>query len=1385
MKLIKKMKKLLPKTIRTNLTIWFLVLALAPLFIGMLITYDQQKKELEQETYDKLTAIRDLKVQQVNNWLNERVGDLKTVSSSSEFVEIEDSFSKSASEKEQKDLDNYENIRSIMGRYVSNYVTYEELFIMNPTTGIIELSSNNESEGQDKSDREYFTLPAKTGELYIGDIYYSIESAENEMIFSIPIFCVEHNSRDIVGIMAMRVDLNNSLYPLLLNKTGLGKTGETLIVNKDVVVLNELRWYEDAPLHLKLNAGPTILASQGETGIAKGVDYRGVSMLSAYTYIPKTGWGFVAKQDLAELNAPIDRLIRYSIILLACSMVVVLLIVSWVSKRISGPIVLMSQNAQKIKNGDLLVRNDIQAGNELEILAESINSMADSIESRVSNQENIITIAAAMVDYTTQQVFSQNLLKELMKTTNANMGTFYVLNEQRNEFEHFLSMGVNDELLKPFSAENPEGEFWQAVEKREIVHFRNIPEDTVFTYRTVAGDMLPREIITIPVVVDTTVVALISLISIKKFGDNCHDILQLSWTNINSSYSRLLANEKTKALAERMAIVNQQLESQTEELQEQTEELQEQSEELQEQNIELERQRKQGEETNRLKSEFLSNMSHELRTPLNSIMALSRVLIMQAEDKLSEEENNYLKIVERNGKNLLYLINDILDLSKIEAGKIELHPTTSSLQTLLNNIRDSLFPIVQNKGLEFRLNFAEGLQQVVTDEGKLHQVLQNIISNAVKFTEKGFVDVAVSFTSEKISIVVKDTGIGISRQALPHIFEEFRQADGSSSRQYEGTGLGLAIAYKLIKNLSGDIQVVSELGEGTLFTITIPMEWQGEVDTANVPTFKPIAYKPEQKTILVVDDDPEYLKEISRDLEEAGYKTLRAASGKMALNLAEIYRPFAIVSDIIMPEIDGWEVLQVLKSKQETQDIPVIMVSVSNNKEIAFALGAVGYIQKPVNKQQLITEIYKLHQNPATVMIVDNDELDRKQLAEIINSYNIHTVMAESGKECLKLLQKYIPDVLVLDLLMPEMNGFEVLDRVRSTAELKNLPVIIVTAKDLTAQERERIAGKASSILTKDESISKNLLQEVKRILFELHQPEKRIYSKKQQTEPRILIVEDNEVAVIQIKKVLVKENFIVDIAPGGKQALDYMKYNKPDGIILDLMMPDVDGFEVLESIRGTEETKNIPVLILTAKDLTKEDLSKLSSNNIQQLIQKGDVDIDGLLFRVRLMLGNQPKFSEKQTHMQKTKERIVSAAPDPIKKEVADKNISGLPRVLVVEDNMDNMITIKAIIQCYCTVLEAFDGEQGLACAFKEQPDLILLDASLPRMDGLEVVNALKKDKKTQNIPVVAVTAHAMWKDKERFLSGGFDDYVTKPIDQELLLTVLDRWLKIRKTDV
>jgi signal transduction histidine kinase/CheY-like chemotaxis protein len=661
--------------------------------------------------------------------------------------------------------------------------------------------------------------------------------------------------------------------------------------------------------------------------------------------------------------------------------------------------------------------------------------------------------------------------------------------------------------------------------------------------------MLPKDIISIPIIIDSVVSGIVSLACVKPYSSRVLEIMEQPWTKgFATALSNMWANAETARLAEELKGTNKRLRGQAEELQAQAEELQAQSEELrqnadelQEQNLELEAQKEQVESANRLKSEFLSNMSHELRTPLNSVMALSRVLMIQAGEKLSQEERSYLEIIERNGRNLLHLINDILDLSKIEAGGMEIHPKSFSVTSTLETILDRVDPMAREKGIRLECQLPDDFPPIESDEARVHQILQNLIANAVKFTRQGSVSVSGSTDDENVSIGISDTGIGISENDLLCIFEEFRQVDGGTTRAYEGTGLGLAIARRTARMLGGDVAVESELGRGSTFTITLPLKWNNALPVSESPAFKPP--------------------------------------------------------------------------------------------------GTVG-------------------QARAAGLAVDDD----------------------------------------------------------STA-----------------------AGKR-------------------------HQ--------------RLLLVEDNEAAVIQVRTVLEAAGYHVDVVRDGQEALDYVERTIPDGVILDLMMPGIDGFEVLENIRGKDLTAHLPVLILTAKDLTPEDFHKLSANNIQQLIQKGDVDRGGLLKKTAQMLG--VKLETETTEPEGERTPAPSPVLQPETPEVQSETMPHqAPSILVIEDNPDNMATIKAVLKHKYKLLEARDGETGLKTVLSDRPSLVLLDMSLPGMDGFEVLRSIKTSRKTGHIPVIALTAHAMKGDRERMLDAGCDGYLSKPIDPDGVLKKIGAWVK------
>ncbi|NQV35207.1 MAG: response regulator, partial [Phycisphaeraceae bacterium] len=1210
-------------------------------------------------------------------------------------------------------------------------------------SGKVEISSDNLAQGQDKSDDPYFTEPLRTREVFIQDIYYSKTLGKLSMTFSAPLYCLGHQGEHIFGVLVARVDLDQSLYALLLERTGMGQTGETLIVNSEAVALSELRWQENAPTKLRISADPAVLASQGNEGIVETVDYRDVKVLAAYSYVPRTKWGFVAKQDQAEVYALIRVMLRNTLFLLIISAGIVLAVAFMLARGLAQPVVAMTEVSKRIQRGDLSARNDISSRDELGFLAETFNTMAESVAEQMAVQEGVAQVLDTMVSAGQLERAQTALFECLLRLTQSDLGAFHRLNSEGTQYELVTAQGISAALQQPIKVQDCEGQFSKVLTTRQIAMLTDIPEDTPFQLKTFAGTVNPKAIVTIPLTVKNQVLAIMSLASLKPYSTQSQDIIRQSWMSLNTAFSNLLASEQTATLAQSLNDTNEELTAQ--------------AFELKAQNEEIRAQRRQVEESNRLKSEFLSNMSHELRTPLNSVMVLSRVLAVEGKDQLSEEQMRYLEIIERNGKNLLTTINDILDLSKIEAGRVELTPESIPVKQSLDTLLETLAPLAQEKGLDLELDIPGDLE-ITTDAPRFQQILQNLIGNAIKFTPEGQVSITASVQENMVIIHVSDTGIGIPADDLPYIFNEFRQVDGSSSRQFEGTGLGLAIARKSADILGGTLSASSTLGQGSIFTLKLPLVFKAaDLPAQPILPARLTRALPQAKTILVVDDEIEMVEMICLALEDAGYRTVPATSGTQALRLARECRPFAIMLDVMMPEMDGWEVLQNLKREAATADIPVIICSACEDLETGVALGAVGYVTKPVDKITLLKEIRQLGgAHPHRILIADDNEIDRQQMIDMIETEGMQALTAANGQQCLALLEQSWPDVLVLDLMMPDLDGFGVLDQIHTQMMRRHLPVIVVTAKDLTQEDRARLSGKVSSVLTKTEDGPQTMLIELKKILARMQSP----------ASPHILLVEDNEAAIIQVRNVLEREGFIVDVASGGQQALDYVQHTVPHGIILDLMMPDVDGFAVLESVRSSEVTATIPVLILTAKELTREDRQKLSANNIQELVQKGDIDREGLLSKVRQMLklDRGPAQPELDAQNVKVQASTPSACASP-------ERAPGQRKLLIIEDNSDNLMSLKAVVGHEHTVLEAANGEQGLAMAIELQPDLIFLDMSLPGMDGFSVVRRLKEEENTKQIVVIALTAQAMKGDREKTLNAGCDDYLAKPfVAQELL---------------
>jgi len=1215
-------------------------------------------------------------------------------------------------------------------------------------------------------------LEAKAGGLAMHRSTKDISTATTQADIALGIEKVRHNEQRVYQELA------------LIKQFILGQEGKQLI-EETIEFFGGWR-----PIRLEIQH----FVLQGDTESAsritreKGADYvirLEKRMEELARYARNKADGFMA--EAKKVQQQVHRDILASIVLF---IVLALLISFFLSSSILTAITELQKTMERIARTGDLEKTRPRGNNEISELARHFNILIQKLQEQLWLQTEENALNQTLSGDLGFDAILEKGCRHLCRSLNACAGAVYTFDREENlcRLSHYFALPGGSQFAESFfPGQGIVGQV--AEEKKEILV--TYPEETEVLVNAGALNQAPRTLMALPMMHKNTLYGVFEIASFESVNSIQQQYLRSSARVMAVLLFAAGENEQVKRLLSDARKANKQLTAQTEQLRAQAEQLkalntefQQQSTELNQQNIELEYRRQQVEEANRLKSQFLSNMSHELRTPLNSVNTLSRVLISQAGERLSPEENSYLEIIERNGKHLLSLINDILDLSKIEAGKMDLHFTRFALAAAIDSVVESLIPLAREKGIALEIKLPESLPLIESDEAKVHQILENIIANAVKYTEKGKVCVSVLQHQNHFNIKVEDTGIGISTKDISSIFEEFRQADGTTTRKFEGTGLGLSIAYKAARLLGGDVKVSSVIGQGSVFTVQIPVSC-GSTVSASPPVVAEQAlpdFSPDRQgdAILIVDDDPEMRGLLAHAFQEEGYPTLTAATGREALKLAGTRQPMAITLDVIMPDMDGWEVLARLKENPETAPIPVVIISVTDDRDTGSALGAVGYITKPVDHQNLIREIKKIHNTlPAIVMLVDDNETDRNQAALCISKAGMRVMAANSGRQCLEMLETDKPDVMVLDLVMPGMDGFELLKTVRGNPETADLPVLILTAKDLTPGEKAVLEVNVSTILIKDHQCPKRLRKDIKTILNRIHTAPKSPRNRPDGSK-RILLVEDNDAAVIQVKTALESGGIPVDVVSDGQQALDYLDHAMPRGIILDLMMPGKDGFQVVEVLRSTPGTREIPVLILTAKDLTPDERRRLLKNNVHKLIQKGDVNQADLLEKVKQMLSDdiEENKAEKASCPLPPPGSLSRISPDNVREKARETKRANGPVVLIVEDNPDNMITLKAVLPDGLDIREAVDGKQGLEKALHLLPDLILLDIALPKMDGMEVAAALRENDNTKDIPIIALTAQAMKGDRERILEAGCDDYISKPIHPEALRKKVSFWL-------
>ena len=650
-----------------------------------------------------------------------------------------------------------------------------------------------------------------------------------------------------------------------------------------------------------------------------------------------------------ELSKTLNiKLIILVLIIFIFSFVIIYLLI----KNIKHPLNELTKATRLFREGDSGARSSFKSANEFGYLSDTYNELAENIDMEKKLTGKISALSNEMLTHEDAHMFCHTLLMSLILNTEAQMGAVYLLNEEKTYYERFESIGLEEKGIKHFSAKSNEGEAGLAVTSRSIQHIKDISEKSNYTFSAVSGKFRPSEIITIPVRVDDEVTGVISLCSLSSFSEESVTLINRISDIINARMGGILAYRK-------ILKISTILEQQNTELESQKDELTQMANELTEQNRELEVQKRQLDEASRLKTSFLSNMSHELRTPLNSIIALSGVLSRRLDSKIPAEEFGYLDIITKNGRQLLDLINDILDIARIESGRVEIRLNSFDVNDLIKEVTDLMTPLAQQKNIALKITGSGERLGLISDYNKCRHIIQNIVSNAVKFTEAGEVTIKSELRGEFVRISVQDSGIGISTEHLPYIFDEFRQVDSGNTKKYGGSGLGLAIAKKSATLIGADIRVKSKPGEGSLFIIDIPVNFSNdvkpEIEEYRAPEAQlstSVAGRSGQEmissSILVVEDTDASIIQLRDILEVEGYSVMIAHNGGEALEKIEQKIPDAMILDLMMPEMDGFEVLRRIRSIDKTSRLPVLILTAKylSKEELSFL--------KHNNVQQLI-----------------------------------------------------------------------------------------------------------------------------------------------------------------------------------------------------------------------------------------------------------------------------------------------------------------------------------------------------------------------------------------------------------------------------------------------
>jgi HAMP domain-containing protein/CheY-like chemotaxis protein len=954
----------------------------------------------------------------------------------------------------------------------------------------------------------------------------------------------------------------------------------------------------------------------------------------------------------------------------------------------------IAEVATAVTKGDLTRSIQVDARGEVAELKDNINTMIDNLRlttDRNTEQDWLKTNLAKFTNMLQGQrdlvTLGQLLLSELTTLVNAQLGVIYQVTSDGTPSLQLLSAYADDGLNgHPERLSIGQGLVGQCAADKRRMLISEMPTHAI-PIGSALFKAVPRNIVVLPVLFETQVKAVIELASLSEFTALQMTFLEQLTTSIGIVLNSIEATMQTEGLLKQSQQLAGELQAQQRELQQTNDQLEQKAQQLAERNVEVERKNQEIEQarraleekatelalTSKYKSEFLANMSHELRTPLNSILILGQQLTDNPDGNLTARQVEFARTIHGAGTDLLNLISDILDLSKIESGTVTVDAEEIAFANLLDMVARPFRHEAETRQLAFEVNFDANLgRTITTDSKRLQQVLKNLLSNAFKFTAQGGVRLTVSSVQSGwskehpvlrqaptvVAFEVSDTGIGIPSEKQKVIFEAFMQADASTSRKYGGTGLGLAISRELSNLLGGEIHLRSSPNVGSTFTLYLPLKYVGptlaprsmpapsaqmmtQIPTIHVTPERPIEQIPDDRLeiqpgdsiLLIVEDDPHYARIMVDLAREKGFRVLVAVRGADALDLAKQYQPTAVSLDVFLPDMLGWTVLSQLKQNPLTRHIPVQIITLDEDRQHGLARGAFSFVTKPTSPagvEAALTRIKEYAQpRRKRLLVVEDDRAEQMSIAELLGHDDIEIVPAGTGAEALSVLRQDPCDCIVLDLRLPDMTGFEVLEELRADSNLSDVPVVVFTGRELSAEEDAQLHTMARSIVVKGVESPERLLDEtalfLHRIVTDLPAEKQRMLERLNSSDEdlvgrTVLLVDDDARNIFALSSVLERRGMHVLTATTGREAIALAESTPDLAIVLmDIMMPEMDGYQTIQVIRQKPDFRRLPIVALTAKAM-KGDREKCLEAGASDYLAK-PVNTEQLLSALRMWL--------------------------------------------------------------------------------------------------------------------------------------------------------------------